>query len=231
MPGVNPHGMDGGNSTSNGIYGDYDPQYGRSYLPYLPKRIKNKSLDRHRQSLNTSNEAYGEFWTNTVPSYTTSPRSEYSSFRPAGLPSDSEELDRHRQGDYKYVMGGYASDKLSPRQGDKKDLLLPSIYSHRQTLSHNPPPATPMRPITSKRSPRVDLSRRIEFPSTSNSSSSYGQRIDLLNDKNDQLVARFDPQSDLHMPDIQSIDIMVHMKNDTTVMLKSLPFSYWDKLS
>ena len=226
MPGVNQYGLDGGDPTTNGIYGHYGAsQFERSYLPYLPRKLKNKSLDRSRQNLNTSNEAYGRFWTTTAPSVA-SPRSEYSGFRPAGLPSESDELDRHRQGEYMYMTGGYATQKPSPRQGDKKDFKLPRINTPHHRSSYSPPPASPQRPITTiQPSPRVDLSRKIEFPPSKPS------KIDVFENNSDRLVATFDPQNDLHMPDIKSIDLMVHMKDDSTVVLKSLPFTYWDKLS
>lgn len=40
---------------------DFD--YRRLYLPQLPRIVKNRDLDRYRQSLRTASEEYGHFWT------------------------------------------------------------------------------------------------------------------------------------------------------------------------
>jgi len=47
--------------TNNG----YTPSffdYSRTFLPKLPKNVKNRNMERSRQGLRTSSEEYGQFW-------------------------------------------------------------------------------------------------------------------------------------------------------------------------
>lgn len=173
-------------------------------------------MEHHRQSLMTSNEAYGEFWSQSTPRYNI--RDNRESFHAAGLPSDHEELDRHRQGENLFMTPGYLPDKSSPRT-ERRDFTLPPIPSAR--------PRCVSPPLTSYRSPRVDLSKKIDF----SSSNPNQEPVQLAKDFDDRLVARFDSRTDLHMPDIKSIDITVHLKDNTSVMLKSMPFTYWDQIN
>ncbi|ELU00417.1 hypothetical protein CAPTEDRAFT_190886 [Capitella teleta] len=231
MPGANAYGYYDGDAASSSLYGS-SSQYGRTYLPYLPKRMKNKTLDHHRQALATSNDAYGEFWT--------SPRAQrQAGFATAGLPSNHDVLDRNRlEGGSTFLTSGF-----SPRQ----ELKLPRVnigppHSPRPS-HHSPRPASPPhrsqrlltpphhspRPPTppyNTNSPRIDLSQRIDFTPRKLQDTS----VVLGRDGDDHLVAHFDPRTDLHMPDIKAIDITLHLNDDSSVVLKSMPFSCWDKL-
>lgn len=50
---------------------DFD--YRRLYLSQLPRIVRNRSLDRYRQSLRTASEEYGHFWTSAPSSNTPLP--------------------------------------------------------------------------------------------------------------------------------------------------------------
>ena len=239
--------------TTNDTYGHYTDR-GASHLPEAPRTLKNRYLDNERDRLARSNDAYGKFWADN-PRTTSVDSSGGDSERPAGLASNNVRHDEpttkrlqhkiRQSADYDSPWNGAGHPLIGPAGSSSGYVDRPEYpwnAGERETGGINAYPEEndwsngtnvsrlkPLPPIgVSSLSSHLPTYRSLSSMVPGNDETSIaGDRQRGLGEL-EKFVRQYQVTVGLNGgrgDDIRNIDLHLRLQDNTTVTIRSVPFS------
>jgi len=237
--------------TTNDTYGHYTDR-GASHLPEAPRSLKNRYIDSERERLARSNDAYGKFWADN-PQTTSVDKSGVDWERPAGLASDSVRRDEPTTKRLQHKIRQSSESDL-PWNGAGHPLIGPAgsssgfvdrpeypwnagggselgsnAYPEENEWSNgtNVSRLKPLPPIGApSRSSQLPTYRSFSMAHGDDGTSIGGRQRGL--GELEKFVRQYQVTVGLNggrRDDIRNIDLHLRLQDNTTVTIRSVPFS------
>jgi len=231
-----------GLQTTNNVYGHYT-DYSTVRLPESPRALKNRYIDRERQRLTTTNETYGRYWSASgspasrpsIDAYTDQPAGLASRRSDRRLPHPAVESvdsfwnpdmpeDHPLEGPAGHPSGFADRPEYPWNATQEQDQQRDNGYATSWTL-----PTRMLRPLPPISSDGISSRPLFDGYGVNVAGSEAGQAAREL----EQCARQFkvsiglnDPRLRHSQRDIRHIDLHIKLRDNSTVTIKSVPYSY-----
>lgn len=234
-------------STTNDLYGRYQPTPFTGRLSQPPRILKNRYLDQNRHRLRRSNDEYGQFWDPYHDAGSGGGSPGRRGGAPAGLTSEQSNrqllpltrglADRKGAESVSFwndpqFMDDFTSAQVTPTPVDKHPNAYEGKHFSTQSLTPRSPELNHREPQPYRETaalppiPREPSGRTARRSSPRPSSGDGDDLFKFIDQYKLHVGIANRGQSSIRVPDIRCIDLQLHLQDNSSVTIKAVPFTF-----